>query len=465
MKKITFILVLLIFSTTIFSQNFTPIGGEYLPIKEKTECLTETQRNVIITMLQENQLKLTNENKRLYNPNNRGGNVLFDWPVTKSTALNYNSIWGISNYVDHNAAYPNQLSDYNCEERTYDTSGGYNHRGIDIYTWPFSWKLMDNDEAVVIAGASGQIIAKTDGNFDRNCDFTGDGNWNAIYVEHPDGTVAWYGHMKSGSLTPKGIGDSVSQGEFLGVIGSSGFSTGPHLHFEVWQDDSYTNLLDPYAGACNTLNANSMWQSQKPHENPNVNAVLTHSSPPVFNTCPTTEITNESDQFDPADQIYFDIYMRDQMNSTSVNLKIIRPNDTVLYDWNFNFTADYYSSYWYWSYSGVYDVEGEWKWQATYEGQTVTHTFNVGDPLSIVENDFNLTHVYPNPFNDTIIIDSNSNIVSARLVDVSGKVIFNITNASESIKTIDTRHLSQGLYFLQLQDESNQEKTVKLIKE
>ena len=36
---------------------------------------------------------------------------------------------------------------------------------------------------------------------------------------HADGSIAWYGHMKSGSLTEKQ--DTVAQGEYLGIIGSS----------------------------------------------------------------------------------------------------------------------------------------------------------------------------------------------------------------------------------------------------
>ena len=101
-----------------------------------------------------------------------------------------------------------------------------------MYTWPFSWYKMDHDQVKVVAAADGVIIYKSDGNFDKNCGFNND-NWNAVYVEHADGSVAWYGHLKNGSLSTKAVGESVSSGEYLGIVGSSGSSTGPHLHFEV----------------------------------------------------------------------------------------------------------------------------------------------------------------------------------------------------------------------------------------
>ncbi|MCZ7670052.1 MAG: M23 family metallopeptidase [Chloroflexi bacterium] len=57
----------------------------------------------------------------------------------------------------------------------------------------------------VVAAAPGIIIGKRDGNDDRSCDFNSN-QWNAVYLRHADGSVAWYGHLKNGSLTAKGDG-------------------------------------------------------------------------------------------------------------------------------------------------------------------------------------------------------------------------------------------------------------------
>src|SRR5690606_35924684 len=296
------------------------------------------------------------QNRLVFETNQRsGGHPLFIWPIQKASGVVYNDVWSISGYMDHNASYPNQLTDYNCGTKTYDTAAGYNHLGVDIFTWPFSWKMMDDDDVEIIAAAPGQIIAKEGSQFDRSCTFNNN-LWNAVYVQHADGSVALYGHMKQNSLTTKNVGEMVTAGEFLGIVGSSGNSTGPHLHFEVyseieWNGTGQDVLVDPYMGACNDMNADSWWQTQKPYTNPNINAVLSHSAPPISPTCPTTETPNVNNNFDTADTIYFGLYMRDQAAGTSINLKIRRPDNSVLYNWDYACTDDYSASYWYWFYS------------------------------------------------------------------------------------------------------------------
>nr|WP_240491682.1 M23 family metallopeptidase [Flavivirga aquatica] len=124
---------------------------------------------------------------------------------------------------------------------------------------------------------------KKDVEFDGSCAFNSN-RWNAIYIRYSNGSVVWYGYMKKGLLTTKNIGDMVAQGEYLGVVASSGNSSGPHLHFEEYQDNSYTKdkLIDPYAGPSNNWNANSWWLSQKPYKNPTINALTTNTANPDF---------------------------------------------------------------------------------------------------------------------------------------------------------------------------------------
>jgi len=52
-----------------------------------------------------------------------------------------------------------------------------------------------------------------------------------VIIQHPNGTKTLYGHM-SKIYTKNGA--QVAQGEVIGTVGSTGRSTGPHLHFEVF---------------------------------------------------------------------------------------------------------------------------------------------------------------------------------------------------------------------------------------
>lgn len=70
------------------------------------------------------------------------------------------------------------------------------------------------DGTVILAGANG-------------------GEGNAVHVAHAGGMITKYFHMVTGSMRVK-KGDGVKQGQILGNVGTTGNSTGPHLHWETW---------------------------------------------------------------------------------------------------------------------------------------------------------------------------------------------------------------------------------------
>lgn len=63
---------------------------------------------------------------------------------------------------------------------------------------------------------------------------------NNVILDHEDGYLSLYGHLKEGSIKVK-VGEKVTTETILGEIGSTGYSTGPHLHFEILKDGELIN--------------------------------------------------------------------------------------------------------------------------------------------------------------------------------------------------------------------------------
>ncbi|RZJ17133.1 MAG: M23 family metallopeptidase [Brevundimonas sp.] len=89
------------------------------------------------------------------------------------------------------------------------------HKGVDIAA---------PQGTSVFAAAEGEVIRR---GYDK------DGYGNFVEVRHPNGMTTLYGHLSRVDLAS---GDNVYAGSRIGLVGSTGRSTGPHLHFEVRRD-------------------------------------------------------------------------------------------------------------------------------------------------------------------------------------------------------------------------------------
>ncbi len=163
-------------------------------------------------------------------------------------ALAHAQDYGFPTSIDHRqhfypTAYKDHAgTDWDCGTITY---GG--HRGSDFGAGSFTGMDAGRD---VTAAALGTVVTVHDGEFDRcttgDC-AGGSGFGNYVHIEHANGRSTWYAHLKQFSILVS-PGDTVVCGQKLGEMGSSGYSTGPHLHFEVRNTSNVAE--DPFDGPC-----------------------------------------------------------------------------------------------------------------------------------------------------------------------------------------------------------------------
>lgn len=134
------------------------------------------------------------------------------------------------------------------------------HTGSDYGVGGFAG--MDAGRTIV-AVADGTVTYTHDGEFDRctsgRC-AGGGGCGNYVQVRHADGKLLSYCHMKKWTVRVR-AGDRVRCGQALGSVGSSGWSTGPHLHLGV--KTASGARVDPFDGPCS--GPPSYWTSQGSH--------------------------------------------------------------------------------------------------------------------------------------------------------------------------------------------------------
>jgi murein DD-endopeptidase MepM/ murein hydrolase activator NlpD len=157
--------------------------------------------------------------------------------------------------VDHDPVEHGGLG-YECLSYDGELSFPYcydQHTGTD-YLLGGGFELMDEEIVWVVAAADGTVIDTEDGNYDRchadastgsiDCDgYPMQANY--VKLEHAGGYQTWYWHLKTDTLQVA-VGDPVGCGDRLGLVGSSGISSMPHLHFGVRSPND--EVIDPYAG-------------------------------------------------------------------------------------------------------------------------------------------------------------------------------------------------------------------------
>lgn len=185
--------------TSVLEQNeslLTFLSDDQVYLKKQIDSNSEAMKEIDERISSYYQDQKSGKISTYQKQANKSGSI-FDWPVPGFTYIS--SYWG----------------------------DGRNHKGIDIAGAGIYG-------APIVASADGIVVISNSGNY-------GGGYGNYVMLDHGSYYGTLYAHMSEVIVSE---GQSVKQGDVIGYVGSTGDSTGPHLHFEVIVDGVKQNPFD-----------------------------------------------------------------------------------------------------------------------------------------------------------------------------------------------------------------------------
>ncbi len=251
------------------------------------------------------------------------------WPMP---GLPYED-YGVSNYTDIDPT--SGIRDYRGGFSTYN-----GHDAID--SGPAGFQAMDAG-VPILAAANGTVVATHDGEWDRQTDGFNQNptpTANYIIIDHGAGWQTFYWHLRRDSLQVE-VGDTVSQGDFIGYMGSSGISTGLHVHFGVTHHgmtvepmiDQATYWVDPFG-----------YNGDEVHV---FSSGVTNYNPTAHGSEGPSQVTNWKQQ--PDQLTYVWAHFSGLRQNDFVQYVWHRPDDSVYTIGSFNVPQDYGWSWWWFS--------------------------------------------------------------------------------------------------------------------
>ena len=239
------------------SENIKTLEGA---VREKTLILKNLKTDLVNKETLTTQKKKSLENlngtlgdqKKVVEENVKETKYLLS--VTKNKEQNYQKTLAEKKALKE--AFQRELDSFESELKFQIDPSSIPHTGSGVLSWPLSGKIKvtqkfgktDFSDAhpglysgqghngvdfaaspgTPILSAGNGVVLGT-GNTDTVCPGASYGKW--VFVEHPNGLSTLYAHL---SFIKVSVGQSISTGDVVGYSGSTGYATGPHLHFTVY---------------------------------------------------------------------------------------------------------------------------------------------------------------------------------------------------------------------------------------
>jgi murein DD-endopeptidase MepM/ murein hydrolase activator NlpD len=119
-------------------------------------------------------------------------------------------------------------------------------RGTGRFQWPvvgarITQGFWHGHRAIDLGAPTGSAVQAADGGFISFAGWTDVGYGYLIVIDHANGFATYYAHLSNIYVE---VGQAVERGQVIGAVGNTGWSTGPHLHFEIRY---YSEQLNPRA--------------------------------------------------------------------------------------------------------------------------------------------------------------------------------------------------------------------------
>jgi hypothetical protein len=286
----------------------------------------------------------------------------------------------MNNFVDLDPS--TGAKDWDCSGYTYN-----GHMGHDSDIKSFQEQVIG---VPIFAALDGTVVDAHDGEFDRN---TAAGSQKANYVvlDHGDTHYSLYWHMKSNSVAVT-TGQVVRAGTQLGMTGSSGSSTAPHLHFESRHNGK---PYEPYAGPCRGGTSN--WVQQQPIRRGVYVSDLILSNDPFASAAafpPYDEATRTGTFLQGQRTVHFRLTVRGLPALSHYRIRFREPGGATVFDSSANFanSSFFRTAVYGFSYTLNLAAAGRWHLLVDINGQTVAEA-----PFDVVSSAAGIVNRAPNP--------------------------------------------------------------------
>lgn len=277
-----------------------------------------------------------------------------------------------TNFVDVDSS--SGILAYNGSDYTYD-----GHTGIDSEIPGFAAQDIG---VPIFAALDGTVIETHDGEFDRNT-MPNSLPANYVKIDHGNGQTTTYFHMRKNSVAVT-VGQQVMAGQQIGLTGSSGNSTAPHLHF---QSEVNGVVYEPFSGSARP--GLSGWVSQPPFRSDRylwkfviTDQDLSSWAGPPFDT------TRKGTFFTGVQTLNVWFQFGNGEGITSLALRCLRPDSSVALDTgNATVSNSLRNSYFTWNLNPNLDVVGTWMLELLVNGEVLVDApFKVVSPGSAIVN-------------------------------------------------------------------------------